>query len=178
VTVVLDSWAVLRWLEGIEPVAGRVETVVADHSVMSWINLGEVFEVVWRASGAAVARRTVSDIRARVLLDDATPERVLAAARIKAEYPMALGDAFVAATAVAHDAAVLTGAPELLDRRPLAGRGFALTETRVFRGERPRFPGVVCTQVSGAPPTPPGSPVGVHHVSRHASVSPELGHPL
>jgi uncharacterized protein len=116
VTVVLDSWAVLRWLEGIEPAAGRVEAAVADHAVMSWINLGEVFYILWRVSGDDAARATVNDLRARVLLDDATPERVLAAARIKAEFPMALGDAFVAATAVAHDATLLTGDPELLGR--------------------------------------------------------------
>jgi predicted nucleic acid-binding protein len=115
VTVVLDSWAVLRWLEGKEPAAGRVDAVV-DDAVMSWINLGEVFYVVWRASRDAVAREVVNDIRARVVLDDATSERVLAAARIKAEFPMALGDAFAAATALAYDAPLLTGDPELLDR--------------------------------------------------------------
>jgi predicted nucleic acid-binding protein len=116
VTVVLDSWAVLRWLEGMEPAAARVEAAVADHAVMSWINLGEVFYVVWRVSGDRAARETVTDIRARVMLDEAIPERVLAAARIKAEFPMALGDAFAAATAVAHDAVLLTGDPELLRR--------------------------------------------------------------
>ena len=115
-TVVLDSWAVLRWLEGQEPVAQRVETAVADGAVMSWINLGEVFYVIWRISGEAVARDTVADIRARITLDEATPERVMAAARIKAEFPMALGDGFAAATAIAHDAALLTGDPELFDR--------------------------------------------------------------
>lgn len=115
-TVVLDSWAVLRWLEGVEPAAGRVEAAVADDPVMSWINLGEVFYVVWRVSGDTAARETVRDLRARVRLDDATPERVLAAARIKAEFPMALGDAFAAATAIAHDATLFTGDPELLRR--------------------------------------------------------------
>ena len=114
--VVLDSWAVLRWLEGSEPAAGRVEAAVVDDAVMSWINLGEVFYIVWRASGDAAARGTITDIRARMVLDDATSERVLAAARIKAEFPMALGDAFAAATAVAHDAPLLTGDPELLHR--------------------------------------------------------------
>ncbi len=114
--VVLDSWAVLRWLEGREPAAGRVEAAVVDDAVMSWINLGEVFYIVWRASGDSVARDTVSDIRARVALDEATSERVLEAARIKAEFPMALGDAFAAATAVAQDAPLLTGDPELLRR--------------------------------------------------------------
>jgi PIN domain nuclease of toxin-antitoxin system len=116
VTVVLDSWAVLRWLEGAEPAAGRVEAAVAGDAVMSWINLGEVFYVLGRASGDGVARDTVSDIHSFVALDEATAERVLAAARIKAEFPMALGDAFAAATAVAHDALLLTGDPELLRR--------------------------------------------------------------
>lgn len=113
---VLDSWAVLRWLEGGEPTAQRVETAVAGGAVMSWINLGEVFYVIWRSSGEATARETIADLRARVTLDDATPERVLSAARIKAEFPMALGDAFAAATAIAHDGVLLTGDPELLDR--------------------------------------------------------------
>ncbi len=116
-TVVLDSWAVLRWLEGVEPAAGRVEAAVVDGAVMSWVNVGEVFYVVWRASGDGVAREVVADLRRRVALDDATSERVLAAARIKAEFPMALGDAFAAATAAAHDAVLLTGDPELFDRK-------------------------------------------------------------
>lgn len=51
-----------------------------------------------------------------VALDDVTSERVLAAARIEAEHPMALGDAFAAATAIAYDAPLFTGDPELLDR--------------------------------------------------------------
>jgi predicted nucleic acid-binding protein len=114
VTLVLDSWAVLRWLEGVEPAAGRVDAAIADDAAMSWINLGEVFYVLWRASGEVPARDVVSDIRSLVALDEATSERVLAAARLKAEFPMALGDAFAAATAVAHDALLLTGDPELL----------------------------------------------------------------
>lgn len=115
-TLVLDSWAVLRWLEGVEPAAGRVDAAIAGDAVMSWINLGEVFYVLWRASGDAAARDAVSDIRSVVALDAATSERVLSAARLKAEFPMALGDAFAAATAVAHDAVLLTGDPELLRR--------------------------------------------------------------
>jgi predicted nucleic acid-binding protein len=44
-----------------------------------------------------------------VALDSATPERVMAAARIKAQYPLAYADAFAIATAAAHDAVLLTG---------------------------------------------------------------------
>ena len=42
-------------------------------------------------------------------------ERVLAASRIKAEHPMAFADAFAVATALAFDATLLTGAPEIID---------------------------------------------------------------
>jgi predicted nucleic acid-binding protein len=49
-------------------------------------------------------------------LDIATPERVMAAARIKAVYPLAYGDAFAVATAAAYDAVLLTGDPELTSR--------------------------------------------------------------
>jgi len=116
VTTVLDSWAVLRWLEGHEPAAQRVDIAVTEGATMSWINLGEIFYVLWRSSGDAVARETVLDLRAGLHLDEATPERVLQAARIKAEFPMALGDAFAAATATAYGGVLLTGDPELIDR--------------------------------------------------------------
>jgi predicted nucleic acid-binding protein len=53
---------------------------------------------------------------ASVALDAVTPERVLAAAHIKAQHPIAFADCFAAATASAHDATLLTGDPELLER--------------------------------------------------------------
>jgi predicted nucleic acid-binding protein len=73
--------------------------------------------VVDGASGESVARETIADMRGQMTLVEATSERVLAAARIKAEFPMALGDAFAAATAMAYDAPLLTGDPELLERQ-------------------------------------------------------------
>ena len=81
---------------------------------MSWINLGEVYYVVYRAGGAGRADEVAGDLRARLALDAATPERVLEAATIKALHPMALGDAFAVATSVAHGAVLLTGDPDLL----------------------------------------------------------------
>jgi predicted nucleic acid-binding protein len=111
----LDSWAVLRWLEGEEPAAGRVEQSLETRPVMSWINLGEVFYVVHRATGVGQARAVVNDLRHRLLLDLPTEARVLEAAAIKAQYPMAYADAFAMATALAHRARLLTGDPEILD---------------------------------------------------------------
>ena len=111
----LDSWAVLRWREGAEPAASRVEAVLPDRPVMSWLNVGEVAYVIARLEGPEVAHQVVRDLEALLELDHATPTRVLQAASIKATHPMAIADAFAAATALAHDAVLLTGDPELLD---------------------------------------------------------------
>jgi predicted nucleic acid-binding protein len=111
----LDSWAILRWLEGAEPAAGRVERSLETRPVMSWINLGEVFYVIQRATGADRARAVVGDLRHRLSLDLPTEARVLQAASIKAQHALAYADAFAIATAVAHGGSLLTGDPEILD---------------------------------------------------------------
>jgi predicted nucleic acid-binding protein len=112
--VCLDSWAILRWLEGLQPAARRVQEVLPGHPVMSWINAAEVFYVTSRAAGPAVADDIIRDLRAMVALDLPTVDRVLAAAAIKAQHRIALADTFALATAVAHDATLWTGDPEIV----------------------------------------------------------------
>ena len=111
----LDSWAILRWLEGAEPAAGRVEASLASRPVMSWVNSGEVAYVVERMAGADQARRVVRELRRVLTLELPSEARVLEAAHVKATYPMAYADAFAVATALAHQAVLLTGDPEILD---------------------------------------------------------------
>jgi ribonuclease VapC len=114
-TVVLDSWAVLRYLEGVESAAERVAKLLdRERPLMSWINLGEVHYVLRRAHGEGAAIETIRDLS--VVVDAQLPDAqlVLAAARIKADHPMAFADAFGAALAVDEDAALWTGDPELL----------------------------------------------------------------
>jgi predicted nucleic acid-binding protein len=114
-TVVLDSWAIMRLLDGSEPAASRVQTVIdSGDAVMSWINLGEVHYVLQRARGAGIADETVRDIEqvVRAVLPDRA--LVLDAAAIKSAHRMSYADAFAAATAVHHGAALWTGDPELL----------------------------------------------------------------
>lgn len=111
----LDSWAVLRLLDGDEPAASRVEAVLdAGSPVMSWINLGEVLYITRRDVGAGVAEEVIRDLRPLLALDLPSEMRVLEAAEIKASHVLAYADAFAAATAIAHDAILLTGDPELL----------------------------------------------------------------
>lgn len=114
-TVVLDSWAVLRYLENDEPTASLVADLLdRERPLMSWINLGEVHYVIRRAHGEDDAIETVRDLRD--LIDVRLPDErlVLDAARLKADHPMAFADAFGAALAVAQEATLWTGDPELL----------------------------------------------------------------
>lgn len=114
-TVVLDSWVVLRYLEGAGPAAEAVgDRLGREKPLMSWINLGEVHYVLRRLHGEDAASETVRDLRD--VIDARLPDErlVVDAARIKADHRMAYADAFAAALTVARDATLWTGDPELL----------------------------------------------------------------
>lgn len=140
-TVVLDSWALLAYLEDDEPAAGTVEELLrAERPIVSWINLGEVFYVIHRRHGHHAATQTVRDIRGITTPDLPTEGRILQAARIKAGHPMAYADAFAAATAIGRNATLWTGDPELLvDGAPWAWRDMRQAYTdRSAAGQRRR----------------------------------------
>lgn len=115
---VLDSWAVLAYLEGgrgASSLGAAIDRALAhDRAVMSWVNLGEVAYVLQRRFGKQEAYVTVQDLRAAmtVLLPDEA--LVSQAAEIKASYAMTYADAFAAATAIQWGAPLWTGDPELL----------------------------------------------------------------
>lgn len=114
-TVVLDSWAVLRFLEDSPPAAAAVEELL-EHSrpLMSWINLGEVHYVLRRAAGQDAAIETVRDLRTRIDVRLPDESQILTAAQIKADNPMSYADAFAVALALDSGAEVWTGDPEIL----------------------------------------------------------------
>lgn len=114
-TTVLDSWAVLRYLEGAEPAATEVDALLRiERPAISWINLGEVFSVLRRRYGEEAALATLRDLRGVVEAELPTQNLVLDAARIKADHALAYADAFAAATARSLDGRVWTGDLELL----------------------------------------------------------------
>ena len=117
-TECLDSWAVLRWLEGHEPAVSRLNALMPERPIMSWINLGEVAYVIERVAGAQRAQRIVNQLKQQLTMDLPTPQRVLEAAALKANHAMAYADAFAVATAMAHEATLLTGDPEILHGDP------------------------------------------------------------
>ena len=116
-SVCLDAWAVLAWLDGDEPAAGAVqEAFEAERPWMSSLNIGEVACQIERRHGTREAAHVVGRLRALVALDEVTSDRVLAAAHINAAHPIAFTGCFAAATALARGATLFTGDPELLDR--------------------------------------------------------------
>jgi predicted nucleic acid-binding protein len=100
------------------PAASRVEDVLQQRPLMSWINVGEVAYLTEQRRGAAVAEEVVETLRQRLTLDLPDANRILAAARLKAMHRISYADSFAVATALAYDAVLLTGDPEILAADP------------------------------------------------------------
>ncbi|HKG04293.1 MAG TPA: PIN domain-containing protein [Conexibacter sp.] len=114
-SVCLDSWAILAWLDGEEPAFSRVEALIGERPVASWMNLVEVYYRVERDHGRIAADDTLTQLRGALSLDLPGTARMVEAARLKARAAIALGDCFAVATAAAHDAVLLTGDPEIIE---------------------------------------------------------------
>jgi ribonuclease VapC len=81
--------------------------------LMSQINLGEVIYHTERKHGARKAQETLVEIEALpIQMVEATRRRVLDAAHLKANHRLSYADAFAAALAEEHGAALVTGDPE------------------------------------------------------------------
>jgi uncharacterized protein with PIN domain len=115
-SVCLDSWAVLAWLDGEQPAHERIEQLLGDRPLMSWVNAVEVYYRVERDHGRAEADDALSGLRKAFELDLPGTALMIETARLKASTPIALGDCFAIATACARKATLLTGDPEILDR--------------------------------------------------------------
>lgn len=114
-TVCLDAWAILAWLDGEEPALSRVEPLIGSRPVVSWVNLVEVYYRLERDHGREEADATLASLRASLAPDLPGTARMVEVARLKARAPIALGDCFAVTTAAAHGLALLTGDPELLE---------------------------------------------------------------
>lgn len=118
-TVVLDSWAILAWLDGEEPALSQVNAVIDDRPTVSWVNLVEVYYRLERKHGRDVADATLADLRRTIAGDLPGTGRMIEAARFKAQAPIALADCFAVATAASMKAELWTGDPEILDQPDL-----------------------------------------------------------
>ena len=116
-TVCLDAWAVVAWLQN-DPAASRMQAHVGDsRCCMSWVNAGEVHYVVHRRTDRHTADRVIAQLRVDVDLIDATGARALDAAAIKATHRMSYADCFAAATALEFGVPLITRDPEIIAAR-------------------------------------------------------------
>jgi predicted nucleic acid-binding protein len=117
VSVCLDSWAILAWLDGEQPALGRIDELIESRPIVSWINLVEVYYRIERDHGRDAADETLAALKRELSPDLPGTARMTEAARLKARAPIALADCFAAVTAATHAATLLTGDPELIELR-------------------------------------------------------------
>lgn len=119
----LDAWAVLAWLEGEAPACDVVDAAIRAGACMAWPNAVEAAYVVARRVPTTSTDAVIDDLAALVELELPTAQRLREVARLKAAFPLPLGDCFAVATAAARAAPLLTGDAGLLalaDRLPCA----------------------------------------------------------
>lgn len=128
---VLDSFALLAYLEG-EAGMPRVRSVLEGaaaqrHTVyLSLINLGEALYITERVRSLVAARRTLGAVDELPLeIVPVSRATVLAAAHIKARFPISYADAFAVVAARDRGGVVMTRDPEF---GPLADAGLVAVE--------------------------------------------------
>lgn len=116
--IVLDSWAVIAYLED-EAAAERVAEHIADaHEndiplFMSVVNAGEVWYIIAREMSVSDADRSIAELkRLGIEFVDADWPLAHEAGGFKAKHKMSFADCFAAALAKQKKALLLTGDPE------------------------------------------------------------------
>ncbi|MCI0611417.1 type II toxin-antitoxin system VapC family toxin [bacterium] len=80
---------------------------------LSWINWGEIYYMTWKYFGKEKAQEVRDLLIALPLeLEPVDFELVALATELKAEHNISYADAFCAATAIRHNAILVTGDPE------------------------------------------------------------------
>ncbi len=119
--LVLDSWPLMEWLKGREPVAGRFRKLLIEARMgrkilwLSSINQGEVYYNCvneWNRERAEQVLAGFAILPIHIM--HPTRDDVVAAARIKAEWKVSYAHAFAAVLAIELSGSVLTGDPDFL----------------------------------------------------------------
>jgi len=116
--IVLDSFALVSLFHK-EAGCEKVQTTLYDQNrqstkaLLNVINWGEFYYIVRRRVGAEQAQGALELIeQLPIEIIAADQSMVRQAAEIKADYPIAYADAFTVATALTHQATILTSDPE------------------------------------------------------------------
>jgi len=114
---VVDSYALMTYL-GDEAGAEQVKALLRQAQdnkatlYLSLINLGELAYIVERRYGSERLQEVFARLAQLPIIIEASLERVLAAAHVKAQYAVSYADAFAIALAQEKEAPVVTGDPE------------------------------------------------------------------
>ena len=116
---VLDANALISLLEDRPAAAKRVRSLIAEASrldapiLMSAVNWGEVFYIVWRLHGELHARETEAKLQHfPILVIAADRDRATRAAALKQKHALGYADAFAAELAIERGAFLVTADPE------------------------------------------------------------------
>lgn len=114
----LDSFALLRFIQK-EPGNETVKVILDDAQIgkacamLNVINMGEIIYTVQRRFGLQFKLDVVMNIgRLGILILPAPNDLVYRAAELKARFSMSYADTFVVASAMEHNATLVTGVPE------------------------------------------------------------------
>jgi ribonuclease VapC len=115
---VLDSFALLRFIQK-EAGDEKVKTILDDvqigkaFAMLNVINLGEIIYTVQRRFGLQKKLDVLMNIgRMGIVVLPVPNDLVFKAAELKARYSMSYADTFAVASAIEHDATLVTGDPE------------------------------------------------------------------
>lgn len=121
----LDSFAVLAYFQaedGGERVLELLDNAREDkvELVMSLINVGEVVYLTSRNRGQKITEALLKDLRdLPITFFEASEERILAAAWIKANHAISYADSFAVALSQELKATLVTGDPEFTNLKDL-----------------------------------------------------------
>ena len=112
----------IAWLQGEEPGRSKIHEIL-EHAAasrssevsMCMMNIGEVFYLLAKRRGAALAEQFLSEIPT-LPIQSLIPDRklIVDAARLKSRFPISYADAFAVETARRQRAALVTGDPNYL----------------------------------------------------------------
>jgi ribonuclease VapC len=117
-SILFDSFAMPRFFYQ-EPGAEKVRQLLNDSvknespRLISAINVGELIYIIRRRSGEAAKLQMLVKLNSLGLTILPCPnELIFRAAELKARYPMSYADTFAVASAMEHNATLVTGDPE------------------------------------------------------------------
>lgn len=113
-TVLIDSWTWIEyWKGGKLAKAAAVYIDGDEESIVSTVNISEVYFWVARYYGEATAAEKLKTVEKRCSVVAVDKEVAIAAAKIKIECKLGLADSLIMATARHLGAKVVTGDPDM-----------------------------------------------------------------